>query len=58
MNFVTDIDSQIASIVVELFQRDQSFRLQTSVNGYPASLVIDINDNTGDDGACLKVQGF
>ena len=58
VNFVTDIDSQVTSIVVELFQRDQSFRLQTSVNGYPASLVIDINDNTGDDGACLKVQGF
>ena len=58
MNFVTDIDSQIASVVVELLKRDECFRLQASVNGYPASLVIDINDNTGDDGACLKVQGF
>lgn len=58
MNFVTDIDSQVTSVVVELLKRDECFRLQTSVNGYPASLVIDINDNTGDDGASLKVQGF
>ncbi|MNE60605.1 hypothetical protein D3C81_1678440 [compost metagenome] len=58
MNFVTDVDVQFASVVVELLKRDECFRLQASVNGYPASLVIDINDNTGDDGACLKVQGF
>ncbi len=58
VNFVTDVDVQFASVVVELLKRDECFRLQTSVNGYPASLVIDINDNTGDDGACLKVQGF
>jgi hypothetical protein len=58
VNFVTDIDSKVASVVVELLKRDECFRLQTSVNGYPASLVIDINDNTGDDGASLKIQGF
>ena len=45
-DFVTDIDSQIASVVAELLKRDECFRLQASVNGYPASLVIDINDNT------------
>ena len=58
VNFVTDVDVQFASVVVELLKRDECFRLQASVNGYPTSLVIDINDNTGDDGACLKVQGF
>ena len=57
VNFITNIDGQFASIVVELLKRDQRFRLQTSVNGYPTRLVVDVDDNTGDDGACLKVQG-
>lgn len=58
VNFVTDVDVQLASIVVELFQRDQSFRLQTGVNSDPTSLVIDINDNTGDDRTSLKIKGL
>ncbi|MNQ65742.1 hypothetical protein D3C85_802070 [compost metagenome] len=58
VNFVTDLDGQLASVVVELFQRDEAFRLQTSVNGYPTSLVIDVDDDSGDDRASLKVQGF
>ncbi|MNF91528.1 hypothetical protein D3C84_741310 [compost metagenome] len=58
MNFVTDLDGQLASVVVELLQRDEAFRLQTSVNGYPTSLVIDVDDDSGDDRASLKVQGF
>ena len=58
VNFVTDLDGQLASVVVELFQRDEAFRLQTCVNGYPTSLVIDVDDDSGDDRASLKVQGF
>ena len=49
VNFVTNFDGQFASVVVELLQRDEAFRLQTSVNGYPTSLVIDIDDDSGDD---------
>jgi hypothetical protein len=58
VHFVTDLDGQIASVVVELFQRDEAFRLQTGVNGNPTSLVIDINDDCRDDSASLKVQGL
>ncbi|VVN58714.1 hypothetical protein PS685_02892 [Pseudomonas fluorescens] len=58
VNFITDVDVQFASVVVELLQRDEAFRLQTSVNGNPTSLVIDINDDSGDDRASLKIQGF
>ncbi len=45
VHFITDVDGQFASIVVELLKRDQAFGLQTSVDGDPASLVVDIDDN-------------
>jgi hypothetical protein len=53
VNFITDVDVQFASVVVELLQRDEAFRLQTSVNGNPTSLVIDINDDSGEDSGFL-----
>src|SRR5690606_1389191 len=46
MNFVADLDGQLASVVVELLQRDEAFRFQTGMNRNPTSLVIDINDDS------------
>ena len=58
VNFVADLDGQLASVVVELLQRDEAFRFETGVNRHPSSLVIDINDDRGDDRTGLKVEGL
>ncbi len=58
MNFITDLDGQLASVVVELLQRDEAFRFQTGVNRNPTCLVVDINDDRGDDRTGLKVEGL
>ena len=58
VDFIADLDGQLASIVVELLQRDEAFGLQTSVNGDPTSLVIDIDDDRGDDRTGLKVKSL
>ncbi len=58
VHFITDVDGQFASIVVELLKRDQAFGFQTSVDSYPASLIVDIDDDRGDDRASLKIEGL
>ncbi|KPW29715.1 hypothetical protein ALO95_05579 [Pseudomonas syringae pv. antirrhini] len=58
VNFITDLDGQLASVVVELLQRDEAFRFQTGVNRNPTCLVVDINDDSGDDRTGLKVEGL
>ena len=54
--FVTDLDGQLASVVVELLERNDALGLQASVYGYPVT--VDINDDTGDDGTRLQVEGL
>ena len=56
MHFVTDLDGQLASVVVELLERDDALGLQASVYSYP--IAVDVDNDTGNDCARLKVQGL
>ncbi|MCY1446357.1 hypothetical protein D9M71_629180 [compost metagenome] len=56
MNFVTDLDGQLASFVVELLERDDALGFQTGVYSNPVT--VDIDNDTGDDRTRLKVEGF
>ncbi|MNI57743.1 hypothetical protein D3C73_1128250 [compost metagenome] len=56
MNFVTDLDGQLASFVVELLERDDALGLQASVYGNPVA--VDVDNDTGDDRTRLKIEGF
>ncbi len=54
--FVTDLDGQLASVVVELLERDDALGFQASMDGYPVT--VDVDHDTGDDGTRLHVEGF
>lgn len=56
MDFVTDLDGQLALFVEELVERDDALGLQTGVDGNPVT--VDVDHDTGDDGARLHVEGF
>lgn len=56
VNFVTDLDGQFASFVVELLERDDTLGLQASVYGNPVA--VDVDNDTGDDCTRLKIEGF
>ncbi len=56
VDFVTDLDGQFASFVVELLERDDTLGLQASVYGNPVA--VDVDNDTGDDGTRLKIEGF
>lgn len=56
VDFVTDLDGQLALFVEELLQRDDALGLQASVNGNPVA--VDVDHDASDDGTRLHVQGF
>ncbi|MCY1356523.1 hypothetical protein D9M69_429780 [compost metagenome] len=56
VDFVTDLDGQLALFVEELLERDDAFRLQAGVDSNPVA--IDVDHGTGDDGTRLHVEGL
>src|SRR5690606_34273757 len=56
VDFVTDLDGQLALLVVELLERDDALGLQTGMHGNPVT--VDVDHNAGDDGARLHVEGL
>ena len=56
VHFVTDLDGQLALLVVELLDRDDTLGLQAGMDGDPVT--IDVDHDAGDDRTGLHVEGF
>src|SRR5690606_11690191 len=56
VDFVTDLDGQLALFVEELVERDDALGLQAGMYGDPVT--VDVDHDAGDDGTRLHVEGF
>ena len=56
MDFITDLDGQLTSVVVELVERDDALGLKAGMHGNPVT--VDVDHDASDDGTRLHVEGL